>query len=454
LKDGKMKHWHGVSLGLVVAGTYAGLEFLELPEETKRRLVFVFTGVFMGAIAEAIWLLLMDLREATSAREDIQTTLQRLDGSINQIARHHDELVQQLSERIERDETISDLMDSHDVALTPESLQSKWMYLLCRLRKSYLATNYIAQIYDTDWAQAALHVQYAKRSDDLDIKKVFVLEKMDELLTFASHIERQRGIGVQIYFLLRSDVAHDAALEGRLHVKDIPSIDFGIFDTNRVLSWELDGSRRLTGGRVLFGRDHTERHERFFDDLFKKAKQVSKDHFVVVRIPEHQVKEIARLIDGWKDSGGKGYSGDYANMDYALRLGSGWLTKFGTLPGTVSYAAYHEGVLVGFSLLIGASRSDKEFYVAIRPGHLGSGLGKRLTKATVGNAFDDLGLDSVHLKVRPHPDYRVKMYQDVGFTRDPNLIREEVNGVVTEFFTMRMNRSDDRPMQSKGALDS
>ena len=105
----------------------------------------------------------------------------------------------------------------------------------------------------------------------------------------------------------------------------------------------LDDNRQITGGWVLFGRDHAERHERFFDELFAKAREFSSGRFVVLRIPDQQLKEFTRTVDSWVDNKNRGYAGDYENMAYSLRLGGGWLTKFGSLSGTIVYGGYCGG---------------------------------------------------------------------------------------------------------------
>jgi RimJ/RimL family protein N-acetyltransferase len=223
----------------------------------------------------------------------------------------------------------------------------------------------------------------------------------------------------------------------------VPSIDFGIFDQRTVLVWYLDvTTRAVKSGAVLHGSEAVAAHEEFFDVLFKKASSFSSGRLAVVRIPVDLVKHTAVIVDGWRDEQGRGYVGDYQNVDYALRLSGGWLNTFRKDAGTRVYAAFREGLFVGFSLLIGAGNDDKELYVAIRPGQLQHGLGRRLTEQTIRLAFEEPTLKRLHLKVRPLPAHRVQLYEKLGFKSVGAVFKETVNDIETDFLPMAITRAD------------
>ncbi|MEZ5321791.1 MAG: hypothetical protein R2698_06930 [Microthrixaceae bacterium] len=339
------------------------------------------------------------------------------------------------------------LTDGKHELSSPTDVYRAWLYLLYRMKSDYCATNYISDIYHNDWAKAALAVQAAKKLDETstEIRKVLIFDDEEELIKFSHAMEKQRQIGIKVQYILNSEIDNDAELS-RLS-GNIRSRDFGFFDGERVLVWDLDDQRRPIGGSVEFGRETLSHYERFFRELYKRASEIrtrSTVHFLRVR----DVTLFAKEVDEWRDERNHGYRDQYANMDYALRAGVGWLSKFGTLDGTLVYGAYDgSGEAVGFSMLIG-SGDDRELYVAVRPGRThdprnppNHRYGSRLTHWTVDAAFSDPAVRRVHLKVRPLPEYRVGMYERAGFTRRESTFFEHINGEPVEFQAMALERS-------------
>ena len=144
-----MKHWHGVVLATLVAGVVLVLDIFPDTDivltlaKYKDRILFGIGGIFLGALVETIWLLVMDLTETKHARDEAKKAIKALNENTTSIYARYDDLVRQLSEKIERDETIRELMDNQSAPFSREAIRSKWMYSLYRLRESYLATNYI-----------------------------------------------------------------------------------------------------------------------------------------------------------------------------------------------------------------------------------------------------------------------------------------------------------------------
>ncbi len=345
-----------------------------------------------------------------------------------------------ISVRMEHNESLVEVLGNERPGLSADEVRERWMHLLSRLRNTYSATNYIRDIYSQNWAQAALHIQLAKKANaDVEIRKVFLFDGEDELVEAAAFIEEQRRIGVHVYYLLHGAL-QDGRLCNRIHEQDIPSVDFGIFDEEKVLVWELNPARELVGGRIVFGSEQVARHQTFFDELFRKARDFTKNRFTVVPVRSADVKDYSASVDRWRNDDDSGYTGQYANLDYALRLSGGWLSQFRSQPGTVVLAALLGGEHVGFSLLVGKSHEEKEFYIAVHPRHLKKHVGRDLTRETLTYGFKKLGLTRIYLKVRPEPAHRIALYQEVGFEEFGNKLTEEINGIQTEFIQMELSR--------------
>lgn len=444
-----MRHWHGVVLALLLALICLVIELMPDTLVSKDRALFGLFSVLVATLVETVWLIGMDLVETKQARREMSAANEKTQEVLVGIQTGYEELVRSVSVRMERDESLVEVVGNQRPGLSPEEVRERWMYLLSRLRNTYSATNYIRDIYGKDWAQAALHIQFAKKAEgDVGIRKVFLFDGEDELVHAAQFIEEQRGIGVHVYYLLYSAL-EACALGKRIHAQDIPLVDFGIFDKEKVLGWELNDKREVVGGRLMFGSDQVARHQTFFDDLFRKARDFTNGRFTVVPVRPAAVKDYAGLVDRWRSEDGAGYTGQYANIDYALRLTGGWLTQFRSKPGTVVLAAFLRGEHVAFSLLVGESPQEKEFYVAVHPRYLKKHVGRKLTRETVAYGFKKMGLSRIHLKVRPEPAYRVALYLDMGFQKFGTEVTEEINGIQTEFIQMEMRQDRFREMDEE-----
>jgi diamine N-acetyltransferase len=440
---------HAIGIVLAFVGGIVCWFILDWAEAGDWKVVAGLLTVFVILVIEVVALLVIERSEIkeqiTKVGEQITDVDRRQQGIID-VHRKQTEI---LREQLAKDEGIRHLAH-YEVVLTRDQLLEVWIDELTRLRQSYCATNYIEadRIYKTDWANAALHIQNGKKTikEGMDIRKVFLIEDESEIATIAAHLDRQRQVGIDIHFLPRKEVADDADLKDALDSRNVPSIDFGIFDDNMVLVWMLDEGRTLCGGRVLLGEEAVKRHRDFFEKLFRKAAQYDRERFILIPIRGPATREV---ISHWPE-----YKAPYKEMDYALRSPNGWLYAFGARTTSKSYAAYYEGALVGFSILDFDGQGAAEFYVAIHPERVGGSgrrFGTRLTEETLGKGFNEHKLKKITLKVRDDLDYRVRMYEKIGFKKTGNMTKT-IDGRPTNFITMDM--TEDEYKDRYGAVGS
>jgi RimJ/RimL family protein N-acetyltransferase len=436
-----LKHVIGLIAALFVALVcFYLLDIRKADASEEQHLFSTLLSIFIGFLVEVGWLVLLDLLETKKARGESQREALRTQTILSDVQSRTSELIGRLGERIEHDENLHEVLRYARPNFRPDEMTENWLYLLNRLRDAYWATNYIDphHIYATNWGKAAFLIQNAKRTEThVFMRKVFLIKEDAEMLVLSEHLEQQRQIGIDIHYLPYELVEKDPELSTWLRPDGIPSIDFGVFDEKLVLVWELDMATRLVkGGRVLFGRDQVERHKRFFRSLFSKAEEYCRDRFTLVQIEPKYMENMIRAVAAWPQ-----YGPPYEEMDYALRLPKGWLTQFASKPGCVTYAAYADGTLVGFSLLV-REGDDAEFYVAVHPRYLNipeKRFGKRLTRSTLDKGLDELNLRRIHLKVRKSVLHRVQLYEKLGFRRCGETT-EVVNGISTDFIKMEMTR--------------
>lgn len=133
------------------------------------------------------------------------------------------------------------------------------------------------------------------------------------------------------------------------------------------------------------------------------------------------------------------YGGAFEQMDYALRE-HGWLDEYWQKPHTWIYVAELRNEIIGFSLLSGTSEREAEFRIAIHPHKTGSGLGKKVTLATLKIGFQEHHLDRIYLIVRKNNHRAATLYGNLGFA----IIGESIHaiqGKPIEFTDMDMTRS-------------
>lgn len=132
------------------------------------------------------------------------------------------------------------------------------------------------------------------------------------------------------------------------------------------------------------------------------------------------------------------YSDGVEQMDYALRE-HGWLDEFWQRPNTWIYIARLIKQVIGFSLLSITSDGEAEFRIAIHPHHMGKGLGKQVTLATLKTGFQQLNLDRINLIVRKNNRRASKLYESIGFTTTGESVHA-IQGKDIEFTDMVMTK--------------
>jgi RimJ/RimL family protein N-acetyltransferase len=138
----------------------------------------------------------------------------------------------------------------------------------------------------------------------------------------------------------------------------------------------------------------------------------------------------ALVIHQWPE-----YPPQYMALDYALRQG-GWLAEFPNGPKNHRYAARCNGDLVAFSILAETSKPEAEFYVAVDPRKLGSGVGSVVTKLTLEAGFDHLGLHRIWLKVRAWHSVGIHIYERAGFRHTGKPFEDTAGGRPDQFVVM------------------
>ena len=127
-------------------------------------------------------------------------------------------------------------------------------------------------------------------------------------------------------------------------------------------------------------------------------------NIVLTLIEDTDIKEIY----AWET-----YPKKFAKLDYALRKG-GWLDEYHNRPNTKIFSAKYENELIGFSIL-SDDIEGTEFRIALKPNKIGQGFGRAIAVATMNEAFEKMGKNSIYLIVRLNNLPAIKLYEQIGF---------------------------------------
>lgn len=109
------------------------------------------------------------------------------------------------------------------------------------------------------------------------------------------------------------------------------------------------------------------------------------------------------------------YTGEFSELDYALRQG-GWIDEFQARPNTWIYSAHRGEDIVGFAIVSMTGPDEAEFRIALRSDVTGRGYGRRVAEATLRKAFDEIGLERIHLIVRRNNHRAIALYRGLNFS--------------------------------------
>jgi RimJ/RimL family protein N-acetyltransferase len=319
------------------------------------------------------------------------------------------------------------VIDSLNLQIEADRVPEVWRQLLWDVEEEYLATNYIRDIYDTAWADAALAVQAAKIKDKVNVRKVFIIDDEQELRNCLDLFHRQDSAGIVARYIYKNDMGHNLQAAGKI-AKLGGQFDFGIFDRKFVLRWNLAPKKRtVESGSIVTNLASVEEFQEIFEALYGAAQPLPPR----LEVRPLNEKERAEIYE-WPH-----YSAPYEEFNYAIERKVGWLDKQGRNTGALALGGIRENKLEAFSLLVPTGRGSVEFYVAVRATRVHKGVGREMTRCTIRYAFKNCGADRIWLKVRKNHPFGRRLYEESGFVLCGTK-QEEVMGKQVEFDVMEL----------------
>jgi RimJ/RimL family protein N-acetyltransferase len=142
------------------------------------------------------------------------------------------------------------------------------------------------------------------------------------------------------------------------------------------------------------------------------------------------------------------YTGDFEQMDYALR-DKGWLDEFAGRSDSCVFAVEWDRQPVGLSILALTEPGRAEFRVAVHPNWLGKRMGEKITLSTLATGFWQLDLDEIHLIVRKSNSPALRLYERLGFERTGESVYQLHVGPI-EVIHMSLSRESFEKLHGEG----
>ncbi|REL27388.1 hypothetical protein [Thalassotalea euphylliae] len=215
-------------------------------------------SVVVGLLSTLIMVLFVETYRQHADIKDVKSTYEQLIKIISE-SKHQVE------------QKMSYILKYGIVSFEDRDMPSVWRELLWNVKSCYYATNYIRSddIYNNPWADAALAIQKAKTfGENVDIKKVFIVDSEDELARLMPTIEAQKDAGINTRYILKNDIENSITLKAESN--EIESIDFGIFDDSSVFIWKLK-ERSFVGGEIKLKSEELVRYKAFYNHMFSQA---------------------------------------------------------------------------------------------------------------------------------------------------------------------------------------
>ena len=116
----------------------------------------------------------------------------------------------------------------------------------------------------------------------------------------------------------------------------------------------------------------------------------------------------------------------------------GWLDEYCHKPTAKVFSAKYENELIGFSIL-SDDIEGTEFRIALKPDKISKGFGRAIAVATMNEAFEKMGKNSIYLIVRLNNLPAIKLYEQIGFVSKYEL-NKDIQGKPIRFLKMEYKK--------------
>jgi hypothetical protein len=162
----------------------------------------------------------------------------------------------------------------HGLVSVPRDRTAKaWLDLLWRCSSRYWGTVYTApeEVVETSLFELGHSVLGAKvRVDQVDARRIFIIEETDELNRMRARLEAQMASGIQIRWIEKAQVEAHPYLREQINAWS--TFDITVLDSRVIWLLHLDGNRRIESGTLEIDTDKARRFEETYRLLWDTAK--------------------------------------------------------------------------------------------------------------------------------------------------------------------------------------
>jgi Family of unknown function (DUF6879) len=248
------------NIGHVVAGTIVGY------------LVYHFSGEHdftIGLLSIVTGLLTIILLEVI-----FQPYTERKE--FNELASRVNYLTEKVSDRLTQTADLAGILKYGNMRVPLGKVTDVWLERIWQTRHRYWGVLYAApkEVTITTVFNLGLAVMAAKvRVDQVDVKRVFLLEGKEELESSRDAMRACVEYGLQVRYLFREQMRMHTLLAER--ASHLSSLDFTIFDSHIVWLIMLDKNRHITGGELMFDEKMNQHYSEVFRLMWDAGSSLS-----------------------------------------------------------------------------------------------------------------------------------------------------------------------------------
>jgi len=153
-------------------------------------------------------------------------------------------------------------------SLDKDEMPNAWERMLWSMRGNFDATSFVKpDDYVRSYPDLGIAIQEAKvRVTKSRIRRIFIVENARELEAISAHIKKQMSAGVEVSYLIHSEIAK------HVNTSKYDTLDFGLFDDSKsVFLWLLD-DRAVAGGKIELETDQYAKYRNLFDTLCRLSR--------------------------------------------------------------------------------------------------------------------------------------------------------------------------------------
>jgi hypothetical protein len=186
---------------------------------------------------------------------------------LNEIKSIYVKISSGLSEKAQDMSNLAKLLRYGTAVFPKEKAVKVWLDLLWLASSRYWSTNYINELWDSTVSELALAIQSAKvRVENVDMRRVFIIDDSHELESLKSVMRAQSNAGVKVRYIFKEEIEKEPYIWKQLSKLD--TLDFSLVNSEIIFQVLLDKNRRIRSEQIQIDLKYCKELEEIYSMIF------------------------------------------------------------------------------------------------------------------------------------------------------------------------------------------